>query len=334
MSLIRLLTWAEHSPRIFHNQEKFMFKFKSRPTSAIVPTLFVLVSGFGCVALPSHAQMAPRKAEPDTFFTSMIHRRKAEARLRKLWQQRGQKKVAQLILPFAADSVSNVQYNALRMLGRLEDPIALPTLQKLAKRPMYMPPLDAEPSEGLIGTYPMLPLAIGRIKSRNLSGKRKIEVSIRELGLDYPALVRLSQRINRDGYGPFRVGYPVLQEVVDILYRQKKRGVSVDSITNGLSLRPAQRALLSAAALPPPQQSKKLLDYLANARIMGGDELQVVEYWEDLGAQGRAVALPIIKKVIQHPKRKVSVMNMVPVLESMARSGDKSALALLKGTSK
>lgn len=298
--------------------------FKSDFFGITISATRLLVFGLGLALCDlSYAQSAP---DP----TAYLRAYKARKQVQSVWKQRGQKKVARLLIPFANDPSLGAQYAAIRMLGRLEDPVALSTLQKLTKRPMDRLPLDAEPSEGLIGLYPLVPLAIGRIKSRNLSGKRKIETAIREMRLDFPALVQLSKRLNRDGYGPFRVGYPVLEEVVDILYRQKKRGIAVDSIIRALTLRPAQRALLSAAALPAPQQSKALLAYLAQARIAGGDELDVVAYWEELGAPGRVGALPIIKQVLQKPKRKVSPWNMVTVLESMARSGDKSALALLK----
>lgn len=311
-----------------------MFRYKSRLASALVPTLFALVSGFGCMLQTSSAQTAPRKVEPDTFAASLAHRRKANAQLQSLWQQRGRKNIVRSILPFANDSTSDVQYNALKMLGRLEDPIALPTLQKLAKRPMHTPPLDAEPSEGLRDTYPALPLAIGRIKSRNLSGKRKIEVAIGELGLDFPALVRLSKRINRDQYADFRVGNTVILEVADILYQQKKRGVNVDALARSLTLRPAQRFLLSVAALPVKEQAKRMLSYLTQVPVRGGSRTDVFEHWEDLGRAGHVGAFPFVKGVLQRRTQKTSVYSMILVLQSLARNGNRDALSLLKSLSR
>jgi hypothetical protein len=263
------------------------------------------------------------------FFASARRAQKVKARLQGLWHQRGQKKVARLILPYANDPALDIQYEAVRMLGRLEDPIALPTLQNLAKRIGAPFRLDAGISEGMM-LYPLAPIAVGRIKSHNLSGKRKIEVVVAELGLDFPALVRLSAQINRDGHAGFRPGNIVMEEVVDILYQQKKRRVAVDAMARALTLRSSQRTLLNTASLPPAQAAKVLLSYLAQARVAGGDEAAVVEYWENLGPMGRQVALPLVKQVLQQRPKKVSAWNMIPVLQSLARNGNREALSLLK----
>jgi hypothetical protein len=313
---------------MIRHQEETMLKLRSNGTAT--PILVIFAIGFGCVPLTnSHAQMAPRKAEPNTLLISRVHRRKANARLQALWQQRGQKEVARYIVPFANDSEFDVKYTAIKMLGRLEDPIALPTLQKLDSRPMTRFPLDLSHTGGL-ATYPLLPFAVGRIKARNLTGKRKIEVAIKELGLDFPALARLSRRINSDQYGHFMVGYPLLREIVDILYQQKRRGIAVDAVARALSLKPVHNALISVASLPPQQQAKKLLGYVAQAGVKGGDEVDIIKYWEDLGPAGRSVALPFVRRILQRPPREVSTWNMIPILESLARSGDTGAVALLK----
>lgn len=290
----------------------------------------VLMSSFGCEERALSGAVAPEGIEKGSAGVEAANkaRRTGLKTLRTLWAQRKGRDITTRVLPLLRSSSGAVRKRATVMLGRLEDPRALKPLEAMRSQ---------APSQGLMqsremasGTlYPELPLAIGRIKARDLSGQRKMNTVLSEVGLSSGGLVSLASRINEDKYGWKYLGNQVIEEAVDVLVKEKRRGRDVNQLISSLTLRPGQAVLLQAVSASSTTEAERLLDYMARARIVGGDETLVTENVLDLQLPPKVV-LDKISAKLHDRTRYPNPFGLAAVLGDMAVQKDKRALTMLQ----
>lgn len=319
-----------------------MISLSQRPTRRSVSLLLgcglltpMVVSNFGCQQRASIGAVRPEGFENGGvagIVAADKARRSGLRALQVLWVQRRTSDITSRVFPFLGSLSTTVRKRAIVMLGRLEDPRALKSLQAMGRQ---APPLGLMDSDEMVtnSVYPELPLAIGRIQSRKLSGRRKLDVALSKVGLNFSGLISLSGRINSDKYGWMYIGNRVIEEGVNVLATEKRRGRNVDAFASSLTLRPGQNALLQAVSPSAAIESERLLDYLARAPIVGGDESLVTDNLFDLRLPP-TVMLNKVKAKLDDRKRYPNPFGIVLVLEELVRQKDNRAIALLRVLSK
>lgn len=267
----------------------------------------------------SSGNMPAETLPPDSKYVDSAPEVRAQSlnELKTLWQVHDTKPIIQDVLPFATHPLLTVQLAGVKMLGRLEDPAALDRLQSLDKNVPHSSEWMTDPYG--LSLYPALPLAIGRIKARDLNGQKKIDVMLSEVGLTFEQLQSLSAKIAKGSYGSQTMAYDVLREVLDVLYLQKKQGNSIKGLSEQLHLQPAQKLLLQNADRPLKEEAEGLLNYLATTRIGGQDEKMLIDYLLDLGPQADAVAIEFSEKIFADRQKYPTPFYYVEVLEALAK---------------
>jgi hypothetical protein len=262
-------------------------------------------------------------------FQSTRTRVRVFEKLDALWKQRRTKNIVKNVLPFVKHPLLTVQLKAVTMLGRLENPIALVELNAMKAKLSGNNNLMAE---GEMASSPLnfaVPLAIGRIRSRGLHGKKKVEAVLAPLGLTFNHLAAFTHQISGDKYGRLKVGNRVVEEVLDVLYIQKRKGEDISSLIGRLKLRPGQKMLLQAAQSSPETQAKVILDYITLPGIGGGDEGWMTNYLLDLGPKSRKVALDYSARIFRDRKKYPAPVGYIDVLYALAIDEEPGAKALL-----
>ena len=264
--------------------------------------------------------LPPEELPPGSKYSGSAPQVRAQSlkELKTLWRAHDDKPIVQDVLPFATHPLLTVQLAGVKMLGRLEDPAALKLLQSLDKN---VPPNNDWMSQPYgLSLYPALPLAIGRIKSRDLKGQEKIEVMLSEVGLSFEQFVDLSQKLDKAPYKLHKMGNDVLWEVVDVLYSQKKKGEDIPPLTAQIQLRPAHEFLLQTAQLPVEEAAESLVDYLSATKGVGtGDESELIDYLVNLGPKADAIALDFSKKIFADHQKYPSPVYYVELLKILAK---------------
>jgi hypothetical protein len=228
-----------------------------------------------------------------------------------IWRMRKQKNVVSEILPFLRDPFPTLRVRAVRALGELENPAALPPLQALLER------MKVEGNEYKEEGIPVvtLKLALGRITSHNIKGKSKISTVLKSVGLTWSEFLQLSQNVN----GPRRSspidagtpGYEIVQTIVDLLYTMGKQGEKVEVLAKEVTLTPAQRVIVKVANLPENQEIKLILDSLSSVYVVRNDDAALSQHLVELGPSATLAILRRLEDMKQHPK-KYSGLEPVP----------------------
>jgi len=247
-----------------------MRKHKTKKLAAAAALLGVIVTG----ALWTRSEMKVRAytqqseehgdrsvLPPEQRAAAILRGRKFE----RIWSERNQRNVTAELIPFLDDPLDSLRLQAVQALSELEDPQAEAPLQALldkiqqAKSQSQRAPVAGVPEVNLR-------LALGRIRSRDLKGEKRITSMAQSVGLSLEELARVSQQTNSNGGSqmPESSGDQIVESIVDTLHSMAKRGEDVSSIANRLALNPAQARKVKAASLPSDQEVTAILDYLSH----------------------------------------------------------------------
>lgn len=252
-------------------------------------------------------------------------RGQALKRLNTLWRQRGSASIVEEVLPLARHPLHSVRLPAVKLLGRLENPAALAVLQALNKSTPSTSDWLFEPE--VRSLFPALPIAIGRIKARDLKGQEKVEAVLKEVGLTFPQLVALSARIAKDPYGSQKLGSRLVAEIFDVLYYQRKNGEDISSLAAQLSFDPGQKMLLQAPQ-DTEAEARVILDYLASSSGHG-DEYLLIDYLIDMKPEAVKVAIDFAEEIDSHRQKYASPVYYFEVLVALAKQGHPNAEPVL-----
>ncbi len=222
-------------------------------------------------------------------------------RFNTIWQTRTKQDVTGLIIPFLRDPFRPLRIRAVRALGQLENPKGQVPLQAILRG--MKTEEDGFKGGGIPSTT--LHLAIGRISSNKLKGRAKITRMTKEVGLTWPALVRLSQTVNGSSHEQMKEtqGGEIMSEVVNLLYAMGKKGEKVEMIAKPLSLMPAQRVRVQASSLSSSAESKLVLDYLSTLNMVRGDDYDLMQHFVDLGPVATTSTLARLQQMKQNPQK-------------------------------
>ena len=216
-----------------------------------------------------------------------------------LWQERKTRDVTPDIIPFLSDKYPPLRSRAVQALGQLEAPESVEPLQARKRIESY----DAGASRFSPLTFD---LALGRIASRGLKGQDKVAAMMKQIGLSWPDLVQLSQKINGDT-DRYRMqsapGEKVMEEVVDLIYTMGKRGENVEAIAQQLTLLPAQQAQIKASSLDDAKESEALVDYLSNLYGARWEDIRLSNHLVNLGDVATTSILARLQEMKQNPNQ-------------------------------
>lgn len=294
--------------------------------------MVVAAGGFGCDQHAATGDMMPEgmTSKADNSAAVAKVRRSHLRELRTLWARRGASDITIRVLPFLNSPSGAVRQRAVFMLGRLENVRALKPLEAMRSQAPAQS-LQSTP-EGSPTLFPELPLAVGRIKARRLSGRGKLDTVLSEVGLDWGGLASLSRAINGDKYGWRYLGYRVIEDSIDLLAKEKKRGQDVDALISALTLRPEQKAVLHAVSPSSTIEAERLLDYSARNGATGGQTPFVIEHILDLGVPD--VLLGKISVKLRDRNRYPDPDAFLEVLKGLSLQGNKRAFAMLEALAK
>ncbi len=296
-----------------------------------------VVSESGCSQSTASGDVAPEGFEKGAAGIQAADKARHDGfkTLHGLWRQRKAHNITLRVLPFLNSPSVTARKRAAMMLGRLEDARALKRLEALRAQAPSQDLMQSSETSG-VTLYPELPLAIGRIKARSLGGRRRLDTMLSEVNLSFSGLASLTNRINGDRYGWGYLGNQVIHEAVDVLAEEKRRGRNVDHLVSSLTLRPGEEALLQAISTSATTEAERLLDYMARAKIVGGDEALVTESLFDLQLPS-GVMLDKISAKLHDRTRYPNPFGLASVLGEMAmekEQKDKRVLTMLQALAK
>lgn len=260
-----------------------------------------------------------------------------------LWHARSQQDPAPRLMKMVNDPDANIRERAVRLLGRLGAAQALPLLQRKAQaveRAMKSPPVPNQGSYQDASDYvplEVLQLAIGRIQSRSLRARDKLDKMLQAVqfadaagqqrNLKWADVREFSRYANVVvGQEHLRFGSPgrgVFDEVVDVLHQEKAAGRDVKALQQQLHLSEAQKMFLDVAALPVNQRIRRVIEFGLGIKVYGTEESRLIT--------GYLISLPpkqvrqevhrTLENVIANPKK-------YPTM-SEVRFGNKYATGLL-----
>ena len=260
-----------------------------------------------------------------------------------LWQARAQQNPVPQLLKLVDDPDANIRERSVRLLGRLETPQALPTLQQRIRAVEQAMKASAASRQGFYGDasnyvpLEVLQLAVGRIQSRPLHGQAKLNrmlqavrfenVPGRKQSLKWANVVEFSRYANVvTGQEHLRFGSPgrrVFDEVVEVLYQEKSEGKNIGALQQQLHLSDAQKMFMDGAALPLQQRIQRVINFGLGIKVYGVEESRLItEYLISLPAkQVRDEVNRTLENVLKHPQK-------YPTM-SEVRFGNKYATGLL-----
>lgn len=250
-------------------------------------------------------------------------------RFERLWQTHKERDIVPQLVTFLSDPFPPLQLRAVRALGELESPTALKPLQNFRKQ------VEEEKRNGKESAVPTiaLNLALGRVASRSLKGKAKLERIVQEADLNWPRTVRLFRSVN--SATPIErqqmEGNEVVETLVDVLHAMIERGENVRSVRKELQLRPSQDVLLDAAPLPPKQEAAAIVNSFTKYQVMLDSEV-LTERILDLRPASSQIIIARLKDVQARPEKykRVSVPSFGVLFRVAARLGDPRIVPLLK----
>lgn len=202
-----------------------------------------------------------------------------------LWRQRRKRNVSRDLLPFTKKNDADVRLFAICALAKLESPLA--------------DGVHCGTFESALDNF-YYNMALNRIRTRNLTGKARLEAISKSQGISWPELVEKSKIMNQkrqpksltmndlfsrrviiENYWP-AVGDTaeslVLEEIVDVLYEMGRSGKNINGLADDLTLNEVQRLRLKCATMTEKQEAVLLLDYLVSQRVMTAEKGRVRDY--------------------------------------------------------
>ena len=268
----------------------------------------------------------PRPYNPQEITESNAHARE----LYKLWQARDERDVTAEVIPFLQDPHASVRGSAVRVLARLNTLKAEEALsQALAQQLKNTQSQQVQPN----AISPLeLRFAVGRISSRDLKGRERIEAFAQSAGLSFADVVALSHKVNdqRSSLTQDTAADRVVIQVVDLLSAMGREGEDIEPMVKQLTLNPAQQVQLKAATLSPDKGSKVIINYLAGLDIVTGDDI-VLSRSLLLNPESISIDLLVQKlTALKNGKEKHGQRGYVEIFRTAALTGDARVLPLLK----
>jgi hypothetical protein len=182
-----------------------------------------------------------------------------------LWLSRNKPASVRSIALLLKGRDSNIQRAAIKALGRIENPEYISELKALHNAD------KSSKEQAMNGAgdiqFPTLALAIARIESKQLKGSRKIDLICKSVGLTFSDVILVSQQANGKTRKKGRAANEILNEIVDVLYSEGKRGVDVSMMVPRLLLSPIQKLKLNGIKQTQVQEIDAQLEYFSHLRI-------------------------------------------------------------------
>ncbi len=252
-------------------------------------------------------------------------RMKRAQQLYQLWQARGKSDVTGQVVPFVKDADTSIRHSAVRVLARLETPEAERILTQL-----LIENQQERVQESRLSLL-TLRLALGRIGSRKLRGRERLEAVAKSVDLSWDEIARLSQKVNVHPRSR-AVGTPgeeIVREMLDLISVMGRRGEDIRSLTESLTLTPAQQVQLQAASMPLKKAVPFLLDYLSKRKTIR-DDYTLTGYLADLGPQSTDMIMQYLSHMPQQASQGMESHGYKLVFRSAALTGDARFIPLLK----
>lgn len=282
---------------------------------------------------------------------------------RKEWSQRGRRfgnlyltrhesDVVSDLIPFLQDTDENRRDHAAQILGELENARAEAPLQaklqgaetyneRLRKQPKKMMDEESQEEENLIAPL-TLKLALGRIRSRNVKGKAKLNKVAQSVDLTYDEVVQLAQMFGaqiRSEDAPVRQaavrssGYRILTEFIDLLHTMGRRGEDIQALgASGLAVVPGFEMRLRGATMSLEEEIEMILDH---ATSPGGGTFPEY-YLLSLGPRATEMLIDRLEDIARQPdKYKLGASQAigngyVNLFRAAAMTGDPRVIPLLR----
>lgn len=315
-----------------------------------------LLAFVGCLALlmgaSQHIQSQKRlgvllqnrgDAMPPSYDPQQLDARNKRAwKLYQVWRERTTRDVATEIAPYLQDEDRLIREDAARALSRLKNKTAERILmqvqqqqnakQKGAPNKQEVVGGDRNSADGQIAS-PTLKLALGRIQSRDLKGRAKVEAIANSVGLSFAEVARLSATVNEWGKQSVMAGTEgneIVQELVDVLYQMGKDGEDIASLTKQMTLNPTQVVKLQGATLPVEQELKLIIDHVLSQKKVGITEEEFgATYLPSLGQPATEAIIASLDAVKQR-RAEFERAGLVTLMRAAALTNDSRALSLLK----
>lgn len=268
--------------------------------------------------------------------------RKGRADFINIQQLESQSEAVSRLLPYLRHPVEELRAEAVRMLGRLEDPAAEQPLAELVAE------LDAAIAAKTYVKSPIPPpvplrMALARIRTRQLKGEKRLEAVAASVGITQDELIEFTQRVNGPK-GAGRWGSPasvVVKEFVDLMYMMAKRGEGISDWTKRLTFRPVQTVMFQTAPLPLKQEIDLILDSFDNLDVLMDHEGelpthegQLTQRILDAGPAGADLLIQRLEHMRANPElyrqRKTSVPVYKIFFHVAVQTRDSRVLPLLK----
>ncbi len=297
-------------------------------------------------------QPAAHIKEP-THYRNETERKELVARWKKLaalWMERDKRDVTSDIAPFLEDRDSSVRAKAAQMLGRLDTDEAAQVLeakwqkQETDKERRRQEKAEQRARERQNGTIRMeeveapntdvseltLRLALGRANGRKLRGKAKIEAISQSVGLSLDQVEEFTVKIKdpeqAKQWRDSRIA-DVANEIVDTLYRMRKRGERIDGLApQRFSAGPALDVKLSGAGLPLAEEIKAAVDYA----VRPDSGSYVERYLLELGPEATEALIERLQEIEQSPQKDRGDWNCASMFRAAAMTEDPRVVPLLQ----
>ena len=229
--------------------------------------------------------------------------------LSRLWMARHERDIVPALVQSLNDPFEPWRQSAARGLGRLEDTRGEAVLvQRLQTVESAMAKRDGDAYGRAKGISPLtLKLALGRIRARSLRGQAKLDALAKSIGLSWPDVVRLSQKVNAPkSYGQYTPAAHILREFLDVLYQEGKRGQDIGAWSKQLTLPPAHKILLRGASLSNTQEVKLILDYLSRLSVAKQDSYDLLSHFISYKNGESKAVLTFLKEMPIDPENTIN----------------------------
>ncbi len=239
------------------------------------------------------------------------------------------------LLPYLRHPIEELRLEAVRMLGRLEDPAAEQPLAELVAE------LDQAIAAKMYVTSPIPPAvplrtALARIRTRQLKGVKRLEDVAQSLGITQDELVKMSQQVNGPEHSWMQGTHQavVVEEFVDLMVAMLKRGENISDWTKLLTLSPVQKVMLEAAPLPLTQEIDLILDSFSNfaVRMDREGQRELTQRILEAGPPSTDVLIRRLEQMQANPQlqRQTPVQVYEFLFRLAAQTGDPRVPPLLK----
>ena len=278
------------------------------------------------------AEIRPQNLPGKTLAETRQEFFRAKTQLNQLWWERKSRSVAHEVLPFATHPIDSIQIQSVRILGRLEDPIALNLLRAQEKTLPANDDIAWKRTLESIGNSTgerafAVRMAIARIENRDLKGRAKVERVLAAPGLSLQQMDEFTAQMRVDYYKVSVAARSAVDEFFDLLYQQAKQGVDVSEMLGQCHLAPGQKILFDSFKMPPEEQSKFLLEAVARKKLIGQD---VFEILLESSPHASDEIIAFAPRFLNEPKKYPDAFAYIELLNVLAHRGDERAIKVLE----